>query len=86
MTFMGDQLVQALDAEGVAVSAVSLANLTATAQRVGVSPILLEVLLDGQAPICARIRSYGRVASQVYARSSEVFGAVLDRRAVDLAA
>lgn len=86
MKHMQDSLVGALDAAGVAVSAVSLTNLAETARRIGVVPALVDVLVDEDAPMCARVRAFGRVSSQVFATSNEVFGAVLDRGAVELAA
>ena len=46
---------------GVDVDPTALAELAATAEAAGVSPVLLEVLLDADAPSNARLRAFERV-------------------------
>lgn len=55
---LGQRVAQA----GVDVDPTALADLAASAQAAGVSPVLIEVLLDQNAPSNARLRAFERIS------------------------
>ena len=62
-----DVLISRLAAEGVATDAMAISRLADTARDRGVSPVLIDVMVDDGAPIAPRMRAYGRVSARVAA-------------------
>ncbi len=86
MTSAFDTLTIALAREGVVATEGDIHALAASAQRAGVGLPLVEVMRDGDAPECVRVRAYGRLAGRVFALLGESHGQVVDQAAVGLAA
>ena len=64
-----DMFLSRLAAEGVATDAGALRRLAETARSRGISPVLIDVMVDDGAPIAPRVRAYGRVSARVAALS-----------------
>jgi len=62
-----DILIPSLVAEGVATDAGALRRLAETARARGISPVLIDVMVDDGAPIAPRIRAFGRISARVAA-------------------
>lgn len=64
---MNHRLSERVIADGIDSDRVSLLLLGHDALEAGVSPVLIDVMTDEDAPEVARVRAFGRVSSRLYA-------------------
>ncbi|MFM8894055.1 MAG: hypothetical protein ACKOE2_01460 [Actinomycetales bacterium] len=63
------RLTDRVASSGIDADRLQLLNLAHDARDLGVSSVLIDVMVDEQAPIVARLRAYGRVSARACALS-----------------
>lgn len=66
-----DTLVLAVDDQGIDADTLGVARLAHAAHAQGIKPVLVDVLMDENAPEPARVRALGRLAALVDADEAE---------------
>jgi len=61
------RLTEQVASNGIDADRVELLMLAHDARDLGVSPVLIDVMVDEHAPVAARLRAYGRVSSRTCA-------------------
>jgi hypothetical protein len=61
-----DDLARAIAVEGIGAHTPELSGVAGAARQAGISPVLVEVLLDEHAPAVARERAFGMIATQLW--------------------
>jgi len=75
MTNEVSRLTEQVAASGIDSDRLGLLNLAHDARDLGVSTVLIEVMVDEDAPVAARLRAYGRVSSRTCALAPTQSGA-----------